>query len=144
MKVLVVEDEPVARAVIRIEPLSVTLVASDHRVSVTVLDAGGHLHLVPLASEPEPVGDRMLIGEPLPDGKAVLLVHEEDERMTDLRQRRVFGTLQGGALQAERVDGSLEPDPKGTLAQVRVLRDLARRARRNRNRLAKWPTPDQS
>jgi hypothetical protein len=132
----------VARAVIRIEPSSVTLVSSNHRVSVTVLDKDGNLHLVPLTSEPELVGDRMLLREPLPDGRAVLLVHEEDEKMTDLRQRRFFGNLHGGTLHVVRDDGSLRPDPKGSLAQLRVLRDLGRRAGRNRNRLAAWPAPD--
>jgi hypothetical protein len=133
----------VARAVIRIEPSSVTRVRPDHRLSIAVLDADGHLQLVPLDHQPERSGDRqLLIGEPLPDGRAVLLIHEENPKMTDLRQRRFFGVMDHGVLDVERDDGSLEPDPKGTLAQLRLALDLGRRARRNRHRLAAWPTPD--
>jgi hypothetical protein len=132
----------VARAVIRIEPASVVRVPSDHRVSVTVLDADGRLHLVPRSDPPEVTGNRIRLDGSLPDGRAVLLVHEEDDRMTDLRQRRYFGTLDHGELTVTRDDGSLEPDPKGTLAQLGVVRDLAGRARRNRGRLASWPVPD--
>jgi hypothetical protein len=62
--------------------------------------------------------------------------------MTDLRQRRFFGTVRDGMLTVERDDGSLEPSAKGPLAQLRVLSDLGRRARRNRERLATWPAPD--
>ena len=73
---------------------------------------------------------------------AVLLIHEEDEPMTDLRQRRFVGTVRDGVLTVERDDGSLEPNAKGPLAQLRVLWDLGRRARRNREQLATWPAPD--
>jgi hypothetical protein len=132
----------VARAVVRIEPSSVVPVPTGHRASITVLDHEGRLRLEPLTAEVDAHGERVAVGHDLPDGRAVLLIHEEDERMLDLRQRRLFGTVHEGVLHVERHDGSLDPSSAGTLDQLRTLRLLGRRARANRERLAGWPLPD--
>jgi hypothetical protein len=118
----------------------------DDGCTVTVLDDAGTLSIRPLEGEVRASarragpGDQLAAGHRTPDGAAVLLVHEEDPGMVDLRQLVLDGVVRDGVLTVARRRGSLEPGPTGLVSQLRSTRTLARRARANRERLADWPT----
>jgi hypothetical protein len=123
----------------------------DHRqigdtATVTVLDRDGRLQTIcvprPASIEGDAMeGNEIVVGPELPDGDAVLLVHEEDETMADLRQLWLRGTLQHGRLTVERHRGSLTPTASGVRSQLATARRLARAARANRAELSTWPPP---
>lgn len=136
----------VGRAVVRLTEPTVRGRPGDDGVTVTVLDDAGTLSIRPLEGEVRTAarragpGDELVVGDGPPDGSAVLLVHEEDPTMVDLRQLVLDGVVRDGVLTVAHRRGSLEPGPTGLVSQLRSTRSLARRARANRERLADWPT----
>jgi hypothetical protein len=84
--------------------------------------------------------DRIELPAEVSDGPALLLVHEEDPAMRSLRQLGVRGIVRDGVLEVTSRRGSLVPRPPRAWGEVQSLRSLARAAKRNRARLATWPT----
>ena len=74
-------------------------------------------------------------------GPADLLVHEESEDFSELRQLHRRGLLHDEHLVVDARSGSLEPQLAGSVAQLRQLRALGRLARRHVPELASWPSP---
>ena len=83
--------------------------------------------------------DRIAVPDDVSDGSAVLLVHEEDAAMRDLRQIALRGAVADGVLTVSSRRGSLTPQPKSATDEVRSLLQLARAAKTNRSLLATWP-----
>lgn len=69
------------------------------------------------------------------DGPAVILAHDESPAMTALAQLRISGDMRAGILHVRLRTGSLELPEPGTLAQLRDLRRLARKAAANADQL---------
>lgn len=113
------------------------------RVTVTVLDADGP-RIMPLSAGLDVTGDLIEIpaasgaAVAAPGGRACLLVHEEDDAMSDLRQLVLHGELRGDVFAVERRVGSLVPRNVGTLDQLRLLRTMSADARRHRPMLERW------
>lgn len=135
----------VSRIVMSIDPLDVVAHSRSDRATLSVVDPAGRLHTVPVpvpAPDDLTAAERLGMPADLPDGPAVLLVHEEDARQTDLRQLALHGRLADGELVVQRRGGTLAPSVASPLAQVAQLRRLARQAAGNRAVLATWPAPE--
>ena len=129
----------VGRAIIRIRPALVSDEAVGDDCTVTVLDAAGSLRTWNVPRPTDLVRDRISLPDPVGTGSALLLVHEEDADMRDLRQMAVRGTVQDGVLAASSRRGSLTPTPTSVVDEIRSLRRLARAAKQHRDALATWP-----
>lgn len=116
------------------DPVLEHAVGSD-RATITTL-ADGRPRVRPLASV-DPDGDVIDVGD-VADGPASVLVHDEDDDMTELRQLVLRGSVTDGRFHVVRRSGTLEPTDAGTWDQVRSLRALARAARANRQELEHW------
>lgn len=130
------------RAVIALDPDSVAERPGSDHVTVAVLDTDGHLHLRPLTATAAPPADAPEVDVPgdVPDGPAVVLVHEESDDLSELHQLAIHGHIRHGVL---HVDRSVESDlgGGGTLAQLRSARHLAARARAEAASTDGWPPP---
>jgi hypothetical protein len=129
----------VGRVIIRIHPETVTEEPCGDGTTVTAIDATGQLRTLNVPRPTDLNADRIEIAVPVPDGPALVLVHEEDAAMRDLRQLRRRGTVHDGVLHVSARRGSLAPSSKSATDELRSLRALARAARTNRARLATWP-----
>ncbi len=130
----------VGRVIVSIDADAVTPAPGDDHTTLTWIDADGAVQCRPVARPDDLDAAAIPISIPAPDGRATLLVHEEDEAMTDLRQLVLEGRIEAGNLIVERRRGNLTPSPTGLVDQLRASRQLARRATANRARLATWPT----
>jgi hypothetical protein len=132
----------VGRVIIFIRP---TAVADQHcgdEATLTTIDGHGQLRTWNLPRPPDladPTADRLAVPADVADGPALLLVHEEDAAMRDLRQLGIRGTVSDGELVVSRRRGSLTPSPTRAVEELASLRRLAAKARANRARLADWP-----
>jgi hypothetical protein len=130
------------RAVIAVEPGTVSERPGSDHVSVAVLDDHGLLHLRPLTTAATPAADAIEVELPgdVPDGPAVVLVHEESDDLGELHQLALHGRVRHGLLRVER---SVRSDlgGGGTVAQLRTARRLAASARAQANSTAGWPPP---
>ena len=133
------------RLIIDIEPFATHPSGPAHGASILGLGADATLRLVALPASIDLDAD--VIASELPlgsiiDGPATVLLHQEFNNMNDLRQRRAHGTLQGSQFRVARRVGSLGGTATTTLDQLRLLRQLGRRARRNLPRLHNFPFPN--
>ena len=135
----------VGRIIVRFVSPEVTDVVGHDRVTLTTVDDDGCPWIEPLDLEAfdVDVGDTapLVMTRPTHQGPASVLVHEEDEAMRALRQRRHDGQVDAGVLHVDRVTGSLDPPPTGTLAELAQLRQLARSARAHRAQLDRLAPP---
>lgn len=128
----------VGRVVVALVEAEATPVDGSDRTTVTVV-RDGIPWITPVA---EPAADAPEVPVPTSlEGPADLLVHEEHDDMAELRQLHLRGEIAGGRLVVRDRQGSLEPGPTGTVAQLRKLRALGRAARAGAPRLAGWPPP---
>lgn len=129
----------VGRIVISFRPDHVEPAPGDDAATVARL-ADGRVRVEPVAMTPDELPD--FAG--CDDGPVQLLFHEEHDRMSDLRQLSIRGSVVRGRFAEERRSGSLGPGSTGTIAQLRELRTMARSAKRNRTKLREWATPPRS
>jgi hypothetical protein len=129
----------VGRVVIWIEPDSVAEQLVGDRVTLTVLDTHSRLQTWSLEAPNDLMADRLALPEHVSDGPALLLVHEEESDMRDLRQLAVGGAAADAVLEVTRRRGTLVPARTGMWGELKGLGALRRRARANRHRLASWP-----
>lgn len=128
----------VGRVVVAFEdPVAIEMPGSD-RATVTVTRDGA-LWIAPvidldISAIAIPIGAGLT-------GPADVLVHEESEDFAELRQLHRRGLTENGVVEVEHRSGSLEPQPAGTVAQLRQLHGLARLARGYVPELASWPSP---
>jgi hypothetical protein len=127
----------VQRIVIRVTAPTVAEVAGDDAVTVTSLGTTG-LMIVPTTRPTDLAMDTIAVPG-VSDGPADLLVHEEHADYAGLRQANRRGVVVGEVLTVATRSGSLAPGQTGTVAQLRELRALSRRARAERARIATWP-----
>lgn len=127
----------VGRVVVRIRPEVVSEQACGDEATVTSIDATGRLSTSNVPRPAELNADQMVLH--VADGPALVLVHEEDADMKDLRQMAVRGTVLDGVLTRTSSRGSLAPTSKSAIDELRELRHLARAARQHRAVLATWP-----
>ena len=80
-----------------------------------------------------------LAGRGVPDGPAVVLVHEEHASMADPRQLTLVGDVRIGRLTVHDRRGSLAASPTSPGAQLATVRTMRRLARSSRDRVADWP-----
>jgi hypothetical protein len=129
----------VGRVVMWIDAESVTEQAVGDRATVTRVDRDGRLRTRSVPVPADPTADELPLPPGVGDGPALLLVHDEDPDMRDLRQFAARGVVRNGVLRVTNRRGTLAPTRTGTVDQLRSLRFLAGRARANRSRLADWP-----
>lgn len=110
---------------------------NDH-TTITVLDEAGALQTFPIPGLDDATADTIAVPS-IPDGHAVVLIHEENESMTSMRQLAIHGDVSAGVFSGVRRRGTLEPEPHGLRAQLRTSRTMARQAKANRPRLQSWP-----
>ena len=125
------------RVVISIDGTDASERPGDDHMTITVLDTNGSLQTFPIAGV-DAAAETINVPS-IPDGHAVVLVHEENEAMTSMLQLTIHGEVAGGVFTAERRRGSLQPGPDGVREQLRSARTLARQAKANRPRLESWP-----
>ena len=130
----------VGRVVMSITPDLVVERPGSDLATITVLDSYGVLHVFPTPRPADLNAHEIEMDTSIPDGLAVLLIHEEDTDMNDLRQLTLHGHVTARAFTVERRRGSLQATPQGWRQQLATSRQLARRATSNRARLADWPT----
>jgi hypothetical protein len=129
----------VGRALITIPLSDCTPAEGIDRITLTVLD--GDLPTI-VTLDPATDTSREEIAVPAGlDGPACLLVHDEDARMTDLRQLALHGTVRGRRFSVDRRAGSLAPANPAAAQQLKMLRDLARQARTKRAVFERWAHP---
>ena len=129
----------VGRVIVRIHADSVADQTVGDRVTVTVLDAHGRLRTWNAPDPDDVTTEQIAVGALIPDGPVLLLVHEEESAMRDLRQLAIRGTVADGTLRVAGRRGTLTPTKRSASGEVAILRALARRSRANRERLAEWP-----
>ncbi len=126
----------VGRAVITFDNARFEDVAGSDGTTVTTLENGRPrirpLHRVALN------GDVVDVANDIPDGPAILLAHDEDDDMAELRQLALRGTVVGGRLHVDRRSGSLNPTHPAALDQLRALRAMGRAASANRSQIENW------
>jgi hypothetical protein len=131
----------VGRASIRIPVGGCATAGGADRVTLTVIGDG-----LPSILSLDPSTDAFAGEFPVPadvEGPACVLFHEEDEQMADLRQLALHGTVSDGMFRVERRAGSLAPASPSALGQLKMLRSLARQARRKRAVFKRWTcSPD--
>ena len=115
------------------------VVEGSDRVTVTTIDGAGFPRVTPLAGAVDLDVDVLAVPG-IPDGPAVVLVHEEHASMADLRQLTLVGEVPAGRFTARDRRGSLDPGPTSVGAQLATVRTMRRLARADRDRLADWPT----
>jgi hypothetical protein len=130
----------VGRVVMSITPDRVVERPGSDLATITVLDREGVLHAFPTPRPKDLNAPEIELDTSIPDGLAVLLIHEEDTAMNDLRQLTLHGHVTSGTFTVERRRGSLHATPQGWRQQLATSRQLARKATTNRARLADWPT----
>lgn len=131
----------VGRAVIALEAERLIDRPGPDRASVAVIDATGRLHLIPQPVPAPTDDDRTLaMTDDVPDGAAVLLVHEESEDLGELRQIAHHGAVRGGVLRIHRI-ARTDLGGGGTVAQLRTACALARQARSAAPSTVGWPPP---
>jgi hypothetical protein len=126
----------VGRASIRIPLADCAAAEGADRVTLTVISDG-----LPSIRTLDPSADAFADELPVPagvEGPACVLFHEEDERMADLRQLALHGTVSDGVFRVERRVGSLASGRPSTLGQLKALRSLARQARSKRPAFESW------
>lgn len=126
----------VGRAVITIPLSDWSKAEGSDRVTLAVVDG-----LTPKILALDPATDISSDQITVPagfDGPACMLVHEEDARMSDLRQLALHGTVRGTRFTVSRRSGSLAPASLSTIQQLRSLRQLARQARAKRATFEGW------
>jgi hypothetical protein len=135
----------VGRVIIQIQPQEVLDQQLGDAVTVTGLDVAGRLWTRNIPSPSSLSDGRVDLSAAVADGPALLLLHEEDVAMRDLRQMAVRGVIGAGVLEVTARRGSLDPSSKSSTDELRSLRHLARAAKRNRALLATWPryTPNE-
>ena len=101
------------------------------RVTVTSLEDGVP-RIRPRPPNLDVDGTAIDVGVDVADGPAVVLIHDEEPSMADLRQLTLAGIVRDGVLTPTRRRGSLAPTPTGALDQLRELRGLARVAKARR------------
>ena len=126
----------VGRATIRIPMHDAVAVHGHDRVTATFVTAGTP-SIVPLPADIDTGADEIAVPAEV-RGPTVVLVHEEDRRMADLRQVTLTGTAADGILRVHSRAGTIEPARASALEQLRTLRQLARQARRNRHIFERW------
>ncbi len=130
----------VGRVVMSITPDCVVERPRSDLATITVLDTEGVLRVLPTPLPADLNAPEIEMDTSIPDGLAVLLIHEEDAGMNDLRQLTLHGHVATGAFTVERRRGSLQATPQGWRQQLATSRKLAHQATNNRARLAGWPT----
>ena len=126
----------VGRASIRIPLADCATVEGADRVTLTVTGAG-----LPSILTLDPATDPFAAELPVPTdvgGPACVLFHEEDNKMADLRQLALHGTVSDRVFRVERRVGSLAPTSRASLGQLKTLRSLTRQARRKRPVFERW------
>ena len=127
------------RVVISITPAQVAMRAGDDRTTITVIDSDSAIQSFPIP-RPETIDAAEIdMDASIPDGPAVVLIHEENSAMTDLRQLTLHGHVASGRFVVDRRHGSLDGAPSGLLDQLALTRQLARRAKANGEHLRGWP-----
>lgn len=129
----------VGRVIIRVRTDRVDEQACGDEATVTVVDGAGGLRTWNVPRPADLGGDHVHLPDGVLDGPALLLVHEEDPDMRDLRQTALRGTVAGGVLSVSSRRGSLAPTSRSAMDELRSLRRLARAARGHREVLATWP-----
>jgi hypothetical protein len=131
----------VGRASIRIPLADCATVAGTDRVTLTIINDG-----LPGILTLDPCADALASEFPVPagvEGPACVLFHEEDDKMADLRQIALHGTVSDGVFRVERRVGSLTAASRSALGQLKTLRSLARQARGKRPVFERWTrSPD--
>jgi hypothetical protein len=130
----------VGRVVMSIAPDAVVERPGRDLATITVLDREGALGVFPIPRPAHLDAPEIEMNTSIPDGPGVLLIHEEDTAMNDLRQLTLHGHVTSGVFTVERLRGSLQATPQGWRQQLATSRQLARNATANRARLADWPT----
>jgi hypothetical protein len=130
------------RAIIRLNS-GIDMTLGSDRITLTHLSGDGLPRIVPLNRLPradDPLIDLRAadVDDPLRDGPACLLVHDEFHRFRDLRQLRLSGDITGGQFVIRRRAGSLSPSPRGLRADISELYAMSRAAGTNRALLARW------
>ncbi len=135
----------VGRVIIQIQPQEVLDQQLGDAVTLTGLDVAGRLWTRNIPSPSSLSDGRVDMPAAVADGPALLLLHEEDVAMRDLRQVAVRGVICAGVLEVTARRGSLDPSSKSSTDELRSLRHLARAAKRNRALLTTWPryTPNE-
>ena len=133
----------VGRALVKIPLADWEETGGSDKVTLTVLDAGLP-RIVPLDPGTGTASDEIAVPAGIADGPACLLVHDEDPKMTDLRQLTLHGTVRDRQFHVERRTGSLTPASSSALEQFRTLRSWARQARARRAVLERWAQDDQA
>jgi hypothetical protein len=123
----------VGRIVIAFRPDHAEPVPGDDRVTATWPTADG-IRIEPLTATPDELSGAATVTE----GPIHILFHEEHDRMKDLRQLAIRGTVSAGRFVEESRRGSLDAGRATAWAQLRELRTLTRAARRNRERIRAW------
>jgi len=129
----------VGRVVIRIQPEAASESGCGDGATVTGVDTGGRLRTWNVPRPGDPTADHLSLPTSVSDGEALLLVHEEDADMKDLRQMAVRGVVRDGVFARTSTRGSLARTSTSAVAELRGLRRLARAAKANRALLANWP-----
>ena len=129
----------VGRVVIRIQPEAASESECGDGATVTVVDTGGQLRTWSVPRPGDLTAEHVSLPSSVADGAALLLVHEEDADMKDLRQMAVRGVVRDGVLARASTRGSLARTSKSAIAELQGLRQLARAAKANRASLATWP-----
>jgi len=129
----------VGRVIVDVRVESTWPAAGDDRTTLTVLDADGRLVCTPVPRPPDLAATSIRVAGAIPDGRATLLVREEDEELTDLRQLRLSGEVRHGLFEVRERRGTLTPSTTGLVGQLRTSHQMARRAKQNRRQLETWP-----
>jgi hypothetical protein len=129
----------VGRVIIRVVVESLTEQTESDRATVTYLDASGGLRTRNVAM-PRSLSENPLVVPAGVDAEGTLLViHEEDASMSDLRQVALRGTLREGLFTVNSRRGTLDSTKRSTLGEITYLRELAKKAKANRSALEQWP-----
>jgi hypothetical protein len=118
----------VGRTYMRFIDPSVEETGGSDTATLTVLDARGLPAISPVPMPP-PGPEGWSFETTAADGPACVLIHQETDGMTELRQMRLDGTVAAGRFTTAAATGSLDPQPTGLRADLSKLRHLARRAK---------------
>ena len=125
----------VGRIIIRFKPDSIHEIAGGDSHTATQL-VNGQLRISPINFLPDEAPD----SSKLEEGDVQLLIHEEHDRMADLRQISIRGIVSDGEFVETGRSGSLEANSATPLSQVKQLKTMASLAKKNRDLVNSWKT----
>ena len=125
------------RAIIVIEPRDAYhAFPADNRCTATRIDASGYPTVLALAPKLHPSLEEAAPGDavpaPLRDGRVTVLIHEESDDMSSLRQVTLRGDVRNATFYVAARNGGLAHEPPAV--------DYAAREQRAREIMRDWPT----